>query len=170
MEAIYLNYPLVRKMILSNGGSSEDAKDIFQESVIIFYRLCRKPGFHLSSSISTLVYAISKKLWLKKIRDYYSRIEEIKGPELLSDEAENVEDEEEEVKKISLMENVMKELGDPCRELLIKFYYEKISMRDIATLMGYSGEKTAKAQKYKCLERAKKMVAKFKEVIMNFQR
>ena len=72
-ELIYKNFPMMKKMIISSGGTSDDAKDIFQDSVIIFYRMTVKSDFSLSSSISTLLYSICRKLWLKKIRDQLSR-------------------------------------------------------------------------------------------------
>jgi DNA-directed RNA polymerase specialized sigma24 family protein len=38
LETIYLdNFPVVAKMILQNNGSEDDAKDIFQEAMIVLY-------------------------------------------------------------------------------------------------------------------------------------
>ncbi|MBX9852607.1 MAG: sigma-70 family RNA polymerase sigma factor [Cytophagaceae bacterium] len=158
-EVIYKNFPMMKKMIISSGGTSEDAKDIFQESIMIFYRMTGKPDFTLNASISTLLYSICRKLWLKKVRDQVSRESKL-SEETHSELKEESVDEEwiEDSEKIKMAENVLLQLGEPCRTLLEKFYYEKFSMKEISQSMGYSNEKTAKAQKYKCIERAKKIL------------
>jgi RNA polymerase sigma factor (sigma-70 family) len=158
-EVIYRNFPMIKKMIITAGGNSDEAKDIFQDSVIVLYRMVCRPDFTLNSSISTLLYSISKKLWLKNIRDVKSRVISL-GDE--SDNKLSEEDSEEEwmedAEKNKLAEKVLTELGEPCRSLLEKFYYENASMKEIAQAMGYSNERTAKAQKYKCIERSKKLL------------
>ncbi|MEI2748935.1 MAG: hypothetical protein V9E88_09285 [Ferruginibacter sp.] len=46
-------------------------------------------------------------------------------------------------------------LGEKCRMLLILFYHKKQSYKEIATALSFSDEKTAKNQKYRCLQKAK---------------
>ena len=59
--------------------------------------------------------------------------------------------------RLDLVEKCLEELGDPCRALLISYYYEKKSMLEIAELLGYKNTDTTKNQKYKCLKRLKKL-------------
>jgi RNA polymerase sigma factor (sigma-70 family) len=70
----------------------------------------------------------------------------------LPEEAADVEHE----RSARLAEQVLAELGDRCRELLMYYYNARMKLKDIAVKMGYSSENTAKNQKYKCLETAKK--------------
>lgn len=156
-EAIYKNFPSIRKMVIASGGSPEDAKDVFQDSIIVFYNLCRRKDFVLTASVSTLIYSISKKIWYKKIRDHHSRVCNLISVEV-EDNTPWEYEEEEELDKIKVAENILQQLGEPCRSILVKFYYEKLSMQEIASLLGYSNENTAKAQKYKCMERGKKIL------------
>lgn len=156
-EQIYKLFPMIRKMILKNGGSRDDAKDIFQDSILVFYKISSRPGFVLSAAIGTLIYSISKNLWYKKIRDQRVRGDHIGDENDIADDTD-IDQALEDFQKVKVAESILIELGDPCRSLLEKFYYEKLSMKEIAEDMGYSGEKTAKAQKYKCIERAKKML------------
>jgi RNA polymerase sigma factor (sigma-70 family) len=158
-EKVYGGFPAVRKMIITSGGTVDDAKDIFQDSILVFYRMALKPDFILSSAISTFIYSVSRRLWLKKIRDEGPKKYAITGEDLLVGDSEDMEKEMEESQKIGLAEKVVNALGEPCRTLLLLFYFEKASMKEIAEQLGYSNEKTAKAQKYKCIERGKKMVA-----------
>ena len=39
-------YPSVRTIILRNNGKEDDAKDIFQESVMVFYKYVKQEKFN----------------------------------------------------------------------------------------------------------------------------
>jgi RNA polymerase sigma factor (sigma-70 family) len=157
-KKVYQNFTSIRKMVISIGGSAEDAKDIFQDALVIFYQMALKPEFKLNSSIKTLLYSISKNLWLKKVRDYKSKFIMAGTIENDYEAEENFEQQTtEELKTITALQ-VVEALGGPCKLLLQLFYYHNLSMKEIAERLGYSGEHTAKAQKYKCIERGKKML------------
>jgi len=49
LAALYKHFGMMRKMILSKGGNTEDAEDIFQEALIIFCRKVKEPGFELTA-------------------------------------------------------------------------------------------------------------------------
>ena len=55
------------------------------------------------------------------------------------------------------MENALKQLGEPCRTIITDFYIHNRSMQDICTKFGYTNADNAKNQKYKCLQRLKKL-------------
>ena len=46
-------------------------------------------------------------------------------------------------------------LGEKCRQLLILFYFKRNSFREIASLLKFGSEETAKNQKYRCIQKAK---------------
>jgi DNA-directed RNA polymerase specialized sigma24 family protein len=41
-------------------------------------------------------------------------------------------------------------LGEPCKTLLILFYWEEASMEQIASRLGFANAETAKSKKYQC--------------------
>jgi RNA polymerase sigma factor (sigma-70 family) len=154
-EKIYKHFPSIKRLIITHGGSEEEAKDIFQESVIIFYEKVQQPDFELSSSIATFLYSISHRLWLKKIRDVKSHESDLSQCKNLPFESEfDIENQE----NTQVIDHLLEELGNPCKTLLKNYYYQKMSMKEIATAMDYSSENVAKNQKYKCIERAKKIL------------
>jgi len=63
-----------------------------------------------------------------------------------------------EENNLELISQCFNRLGDPCRSLLDLFYYKKKSMEEIAVELNYKNAETAKNQKYKCMERLRKMV------------
>lgn len=149
------HYPLIRQLIIKNKGLDEDAMDIYQESMTILCRnLQHEADFSLTCSISTFLYAVSRRLWLKKLRDY-NRTASLPETYDKEEEASGVHWEKEE--QIDLMQKSMSALGEPCFTLLSDFYVHKLSMEDIAEKFGYTNADNAKNQKYKCLQRLKKI-------------
>jgi RNA polymerase sigma factor (sigma-70 family) len=153
-EELYAYFPAVKKLILKNSGSRQDAEDIYQEALIILVRKVQAPDFVLSSSLNTYLYGICRYLWNDRLRQKNKviEVEAEKVPlsfsesdvELLSREVEN-----------KLSEQAFLLLGEKCRQLLLLFYFKKKPLKDIAGLLGFSSEKVAKNQKYRCLEKAK---------------
>ncbi|MEO1031030.1 MAG: hypothetical protein AAFX55_06480, partial [Bacteroidota bacterium] len=47
----------------------------------------------------------------------------------------------------------LKELGEPCKSLLEASIYLQMSMKDIAEKYNYKNERSARQQKFRCLER-----------------
>ena len=69
IEIIYReNYNMVQSLIINNSGSTDDAKDIFQEAMIVLYEKVRSGTFELNCLIKTYVYSVSRRLWLKRLQ------------------------------------------------------------------------------------------------------
>lgn len=160
IQAIYAaNFSLIQAMVLNNNGSYDDARDVFQEAMVILYENARKKDFQLTSQLKTYLYAISKRLWLKKLK-YHGLF--VSNTDLnLLDPVISVEEDLEWAKQkdadFDLMESAMAKLGEPCKSLLEAFYIHKKSMTDLAEDFGYTNTDNAKTQKYKCLMRLKKL-------------
>jgi DNA-directed RNA polymerase specialized sigma24 family protein len=57
--------------------------------------------------------------------------------------------------RLKTVESAILQLGKQCRELLELFYGLGWNMVDIAKKIGLRNDKVAKAQKYRCLQKAK---------------
>lgn len=162
LASLYKHYPMTRKMVRTYGGNAADAEDIFQEALIILVRNVRERDLHLTSKLSTYLYGICRLLWKEELRRHHRPLppglgqepSDIDGP---GDKTFNLDMEEH----ARLAEKALDELGDRCRELLVLFYHAGVTLKNIASRMGYRSENTAKNQKYKCLEAAK---LRFKEL------
>ena len=158
IESIYKeNFSVVQSLVLNNNGSEDDAKDIFQESLIVLYEKAKSGVFELNCQIKTYLYSVSKRLWLK-------RLQKNSRYELPSDGLEEtvyVEDDmgshERRNVEFGMMEYAMAHLGEPCKSLLEAYYLKKSSMQEIAETFGYTNADNAKNQKYKCLIRLRKL-------------
>lgn len=157
IETIYKeNFNLVQALVLNNNGSADDAKDIFQEAMIVLYQKVQSGSFELNCQLKTFVYSVCRRLWLKRLSQMsrYSLYEN-HGDTIPVDE--DLEDHEERNAAFNMMEKAMNSLGEPCKSLLEAFYLQKKGMQEIAASFGYTNADNAKTQKYKCLMRLKKI-------------
>ena len=158
VETIYSdNYGVIQNLILNNNGSEEDAKDIFQEALIVLYEKSKSVEFELNCQIKTYLYSVSKRLWLKRLQKN-SRYElQSNGFE----ETVYVEDDigvhEKRNNEYGMMEFAMSHIGEPCKSILEAYYIRKQNMQEIAEHFGYTNSENAKNQKYKCLVRLRKL-------------
>lgn len=158
VEAIYKShYNMVQSLILNNSGSADDAKDIFQETMIVLYEKVRMGGFELNCQIKTYVYSVSRRLWLKRLQQMNRYAPALQGLENSVSVEEEMERHEKINDEFQAMEKAIGSLGEPCKSLLEAYYFQKKSMHEIAAGFGYTNADNAKNQKYKCLMRLKKI-------------
>ncbi len=157
VETIYReNYSTVQSLIINNNGTADDAKDIFQEAMIVLYEKARSGNFELSCQIKTYVYSVSRRLWLKRLQHANRYSGDISGAEVVQVE-EDIEEHSRRDAEFEMMEKAILGLGEPCKGLLEAFYLQKKNMQEIAASFGYTNAENAKTQKYKCLIRLKKI-------------
>lgn len=157
IEILYKeNFNLIQAMVVANNGTAEDAKDIFQEAMIVLYQKVQSDTFELNCRVQTFVYSVCRRLWLKRLmqQSRYSLHENTEELVVVDDEMEEHEKRDGE---FGLMEKAMGNLGEPCKSLLEAFYFQKKNMQAIAGDFGYTNPENAKTQKYKCLLRLKKI-------------
>lgn len=158
IESIYRqNYAVIQAFILNNSGSQDDARDIFQEAMIVLFEKARSGSFELSCQLKTYIYSVCRRLWLKKLNQmnrYSGNLENVEETVPVEDEVELVEKRNTD---FILMENAMNKIGEPCKSLLEAYYIQKKHMQEIASDFGYTNADNAKTQKYKCLVRLKKI-------------
>jgi RNA polymerase sigma factor (sigma-70 family) len=158
IEAIYKqHFNMVQSLILNNNGYPDDARDIFQEAMIILYEKARSGTFELNSQLKTYLYSVCRRLWLKRLGQQQRFSPEVESLEETIPVEEELERHERRNRDFELMEQSLKNLGEPCKSLLEAYYLEKKNMVEIAVDFGYTNADNAKNQKYKCLMRLKKI-------------
>lgn len=158
LEIIYSeNFPVVLRMILQHNGSEDDAKDIFQEAIIVLYEKVQNNDFTLSSRLKTFLYSVCRHLWLKKVQRTYGLYSLSPELEEVIPATEELEAHQAKDQEFRIMEGAMGSIGQPCQAILEDYYLHKRSMQEIAEKFGYTNAENAKNQKYKCLMRLKKL-------------
>ena len=150
-------------------GSLDDAYDTFQDAVTLLYEKAKDGNLHLTCRFSTYITAVAKHIWLKKLEKkknqsfsiLHDNVEEVAG--VNSDVSLFMEFES----NVSKLNSCFKQIGEPCKGVLTAFYITGKSMQDIASEFGYTNAENAKTQKYKCLNRLRKLFFNEKEVARN---
>jgi RNA polymerase sigma factor (sigma-70 family) len=158
IEIIYKDhFNMIQSLIINNNGSADDAKDIFQEALIVLFEKVRSGSFELNCQLKTYLYSVSKRLWLKKLSASNRFVSTSDDPEYIYPVEEEVASHEKRDAEFDMMEKAIASLGEPCKSLLEAYYLQKQNMQVIAATFGYTNADNAKNQKYKCLLRLKKI-------------
>ena len=60
---------MIERLVTANGGTIDDARNLLLDSFKVFRKQCEKDDFQLTAKFSTYIYAVCRKLWLRKLRD-----------------------------------------------------------------------------------------------------
>ncbi len=163
LKQLYRRYfPMVLHLVTGNSGSEDEAKDVYQETLIVLYEKVRSGSFELHCQLKTYIYSVGRRLWLKQLahksrfilNDIETPVTDLIAVGQLSDD---LTDHEERDRQFDLMADSLERLGEPCRTLLEDFYIRHLNMQDITEKFGYTNADNAKTQKYKCLMRLKRL-------------
>lgn len=160
LEQIYLDgFPKVRKFVLSNQGTEDEAKDVYQEAFLAAWQNVKNDTFIPAnkSAIQGYLYRIATNKWLDWLRSpKYKKTQKEDNSFYSNQTADEGEDESLEDKYLQL-EQGFKTLGEDCKELLKSFYYLKMGMKELAIKFGWTSQ-TVKNNKYRCMEKLRKMI------------
>ena len=144
------HYKMMLRLVLNNNGTEDEAKDIYQDALIVFWQKAISGNFVLTSKISTYLYSICLNLWRKEL-DKKSRFGE-------SDKEEVTYQDYEKKERIKIVHDCINQLGDSCRKILTYHYFDGLSMSDIAKKLKFANTDTAKTKKYKCKKKLDALV------------
>lgn len=146
------------RYIVNNSGTSDDAQDIIQETLITIYHQAKEKNLILTCPFDAYFFLLCKRKWLNKINK--KEIEKVTVlVEIISitDEQERLADETEVYeKRTELYQEKLTELGGKCKELLdLTFKVKK--MKKVAEILnvtyGY-----ARKKKSECIGKLAKMI------------
>ncbi len=143
-------YRMMTNIVLKNNGTEDEAKDVYQESLLAFWQKAASGNLVLTSKISTFLYSICLNQWRKEL-DRKSR---------LSNEAVDKEEYQthEQNEKYKIVVQCIGELGDTCKRILTYYYFDGMNMAEIAERMNFANTDTAKTKKYKCKKKLDKLI------------
>ena len=154
------NYRKTQSLVLNNSGTEEDAKDVYQDAFIIVWNNIKNNTFipiH-ETAIEGYLFSIAKNKWLDTVRSSrFKKTNTIINEAILNEEVNELYQDDFFDLKLKSTMNAFKNLGQPCKELLTTFYFEKKSLKDIAILLNIE-EATARNKKYRCMEKLRSLV------------
>ncbi|MEL6657934.1 MAG: sigma-70 family RNA polymerase sigma factor [Bacteroidota bacterium] len=145
-------YPIVARYISSRSGQTQAADDLFQEGLIVLYKMARQGRLDHVKSIPQYLFTVCKHFWYRQqqqkgqtvaIEDQVTEI--VENPTVLSHLFAT--------ERGQLIDKLLQQLGTDCKTLLIHFYYDRLSMKEILQKMHYNSEAALKNKKSKCMKK-----------------
>ena len=170
VRQLYNDYfDLLSTFLRTKGASQDDASDLFQETIIVFIDMVKTGRYKGEGSIKNYLFGIAKNLWLEEIR---SRERRIKRQKTFSYSEPVQEDSETRLFQKELQAvwlKIFDAIGEICKKILVGFYYEKLSMRELLNSSGFASEQALRNKKSKCMKSLKEILEKNPALITKLQ-
>jgi len=149
-------FGMVKRFVTNNNGRNDDAEDIFQDTMLVLVEKLQQDNFELTASVKTYIMAISKNLWLKRLRTAYRETEFTDIHDNQFYEEINIAIEQEKSYK-DILQNYLHKITKHCQGLIHDMFFKEKSIEQIQKDYGYSTKHNAQNQKHKCVEQIRKV-------------
>jgi RNA polymerase sigma factor (sigma-70 family) len=142
-------FPIIEAYIMHNQGTREQAKDVFQEAMIVVYRKIKSGQLELTCKFGTYLYAVCKNIWIQERKKYVLRAEKLKQQPLMVHDPGPAEDPLLQDQMRELFNKHFSELSPDCQKILSMFF-NNFTAEDIRMAMNYKDVHHAADRKYRC--------------------
>lgn len=153
-EALVTLYEMNRKpvtaFITRNNGTTADAEDLLQDALVVLWERVRAGKHAYQAKLTTFVFATVRRMWLRRLATKRREIPNEYDQNMADDDTPSPLETLMEKETTRLIKDALEHLGDPCKTLLLLFYWEEHSMEEIARQMGFANADTVKSKKYQC--------------------
>ena len=145
--------------VQQHSGSDADAEDVFQEVIVAFIDLVQRDKFRGESSIKTFLFALNRNIWLNELK----KRKRAAARETKYEHEQSTEDPGvahyigAREGRQQLME-VIGRLGSVCQQILLAYYYEGLSMKQILEQLKYENEQVVRNKKHKCMKKLDELI------------
>lgn len=145
--------PKVEGYVVKNKGNADIAKEIFQETMVDVLVMAKAGNFNIKSSVKAYIFKIAVNKWI----NINKGLDKNKESSIdINNIGHDIEDPLEMPDNFEPISKWLGELSGKCKVLIYEFYKTKReNWETIAANLGYKDAKTARQQKYKCMERLK---------------
>lgn len=157
LQAIYKNYAhRVQHHIVKNGGTVDDAKDVFQDALMIIYKNAQKDDFKLTSKFYTYLFGVCRFVFDRKMKKNRSKSmtnHDFDGYIYEKDLEKDLLMQE----KVSFFQEKFCKLDNSCQKIL-ELFFAKVSMEDIAIKLKLKNAHTTRNRKYRCQKKLEELI------------
>lgn len=155
-KELYIStFPKVAAFVKQMQGTFDDARDVFQDALVVYYEKVIEQQLEIQVSEQSYILGIVKHLWIRRFKQDTKKVS-------LTDFEKSIELEDnyhptiQENRLLKMLERA----GKRCMDILRAFYYQNLSMKQMASVFGFKSERSATVQKYKCIEKVREEVKK----------
>lgn len=151
--------PIVIRKLKPFGAQRADAEDVFMDVAESVFRRVRKTErtFFIEEKFQAYFVQACVWCWLKKSgrKSLFSEVTNDEMEVLFTEQ--DIVQELIETEQSKLFWSVFHKMGEACQQVLRLFFIEELSLREIATEMGYKYQ-YAKKKKYTCYHKLVEMI------------
>jgi len=144
--------------ILHNSGTPDDAEDMLQDALIVLWERVRSGRFEYAARLETFIVATVRNMWLRRLA---RKKRELPAAAASGEPASGESSPLEEIiesEEVELVQRALGKLGDQCRKLLVFYYWDELSMEEIASRLGFLNADTVKSKKYQCKKELQRII------------
>ena len=145
-------YPQIRTFISNNQGSDEDAKDVYQDALLVIYQKAIKNNLTLSCSFNTYLFSVCRLLWLKQLELSRQQQTVTDDPFEFIELDSRVLEISEMNERYKLYQDHFNQLSYSCQKVM-ELFLAGIPLKEIANILGFKSEQYAKKRKHQCKEK-----------------
>lgn len=136
--------------------TTEEIEDVYQDTIIDFYNNIKRGLLTaITSSLSAYIIQIGK-MKLIKLSDK-KRIEQTTNINSIDD---LIASQEYDHRIDDIVKFIFANTSESCKQILNLFYFNKKSMEEIATELGYKNADTVKSKKNRCISKISEQINK----------
>jgi RNA polymerase sigma factor (sigma-70 family) len=152
LEYVYKKYfPIVRFFVIKNSGTDEDAKDIFQEAIILIFKRLKEGTLDLTCAFKTYLFSVCRILWLRQLEKKKVRNEVVTDNQTFVHLDDDIEGMAAEQEQFRVYQKHFQLLHKDCQQIL-QLFLKKVPLKEIAQIMSIKSDKYLKKRKYECKE------------------
>jgi len=160
VDLFHQNRRSIASLIIRNHGTEDDVEDVLQESLIILWERIHHGSFEYQAKLSTFIYATAKNIWFRRLSRHRREISITDDTFEVADKGATPLEELEENERVLAIQQAMEQIGNPCHDLLLLYYWKEMSMEEIARTLGFANADTVKSKKYQCKKVLERLVKK----------
>ena len=159
IEYVYNTYfKAIRSFVLRYGGTQEDARDIFQDGIIIIYEQAKNNGLQIENTFMTYLFTVCKYQWMKTLRErdkkYFETVENNREVEQVfhKENAAKLDELIEKEKRVKLYTRNFQKLSESCQKIL-RLVARGYSVDELTEELGYKSKIFTYKKRRTCKER-----------------
>ena len=154
----------IRKFILNNSGTLDDADDVYQDAIIVLFQYVKNGKYKEEYDLDGFLFRVAKNSWIDIARKKQKIIKASFIGFDISDESDFLNDVIKD-EQLNVFHSLFNKLEENCRKILSYVIFDKKSMKEISELMGLKNEKVAKGQHHRCKQYFTKIISENKEAL-----
>jgi len=158
LKYLYKNlYKKTVSFFKGKGMNEDEIKDLFQDAIIVFYEMVKNKKFRTDAQISTFIFSVMKYKWINNLKKKITKTE-FERDDIEELDGMNIEEKIIKKEKQQIVLNYINKLQENCKKILVDYYYNSMSMKDIAQRLGYKNDQIARNRKMLCMKALQEII------------